>query len=87
MVGDDAQKDTVLRRLLAHVARSAEVLRDRASDDVSLLVMFHGANEAAVSSICSFGAKDLRRTDPGFAGAGIYSAMQAEYAAKNAIHT
>ena len=35
----------------------------------------------ALDSICELGAKDLRRTDPGFAGAGIYTTIQAEYAA------
>ena len=40
----------------------------------------HGAREDAVDSICGFGAKDLRRTDPGYAGAGIYTTIQAESA-------
>ena len=47
---------------------------------MKLFVTLHGAREDAVQSICGFGAKDLRRTDPGYAGAGIYTTIQAESA-------
>merc|ERR1719463_968689 len=72
-----------MRRYMALTKRSAAML-PRGSDffqGITLLMTLHGATEAVVPSICSFGAKDLRRTDPGFAGAGIYTTFQAEYAA------
>ena len=61
-------------------ANFLEACRIPSAAQVKLLVTLHGAREDAVDSICGFGAKDLRRTDPGYAGAGIYTTIQAESA-------
>lgn len=79
-LGSDPQKAAVHERFKTYARRSATFL-DEDPADVALLVTLHGASEKAVGPICAWGAKDLRRTDPGYAGAGIYSTVQAEYAA------
>lgn len=59
-MGDDAQKAEVLERVRAYAKRSAALLNEEPDGPVSLFVTLHGASEAAVDSICSYGAKDLR---------------------------
>ena len=70
-----------MERANAYRKRSATLLNEDCDGPVSLYVTLHGCSEKAVDSICAHGAKDLRRTDPGYAGAGIYTTIQAEYAA------
>ena len=80
-VGREKQKAEVYDRFVAHAGRSAEFLEmAEDSDGPAFLVTLHGTNVGVVDSICSFGAKDLRTTDPGYAGAGLYSSLQAQYA-------
>ncbi len=59
-MGGDAQKAAVLERLDTHAKASAALLGEEAGGPVALLLTLHGAAEAAVDSICSYGAKDLR---------------------------
>merc|ERR1719515_603554 len=71
----------VMARANAYRQRSATLLNEDCDGPVSLYVTLHGCEKKVADSICALGAKDLRRTDPGFAGAGIYTTIQAEYAA------
>ena len=80
IVGDDEQKKTVMERVKAYRQRSAVLLNADEDELLSYYVTLHGCSEDAVDSICKYGAKDLRRTDPGYAGAGVYTTVQAEYA-------
>merc|ERR1719197_2345903 len=77
----DEQKRKVMARANAYRQRSATLLNEDSDGPVSLYVTLHGCEKKVADSICALGAKDLRRTDPGFAGAGIYTTIQAEYAA------
>ena len=81
VIDGDEQKRTVMARAKAYRQRSATLLNEECDGPVSLYVTLHGCSHKAVDSICAYGAKDLRRTDPGYAGAGIYTTIQAEYAA------
>jgi hypothetical protein len=81
-VGDDPQKDEVLKRFETVQQRAASFFREEPEGGMALLATFHGTDEAAAKSIAAYGAKDLRGTDPGYAGAGIYTTIQAEYAAR-----
>ena len=60
VVAADEQKAAVLERVRAYAKRSAALLNEESDGPVSLFVTLHGAAEAAVDSICSYGAKDLR---------------------------
>lgn len=45
------------------------------------MLVWHGCSAAAMQSICAYGTADLRITDGGFFGAGIYATPHAAYAA------
>jgi len=48
----------------------------------NILLMWHGCSPANWRSLCKFGLKDLRYTDGGFFGSGIYLTSYYEYALK-----
>jgi hypothetical protein len=81
VIGDDEQKRMVMARANAYGQRSATLLNEDCDGPVSMYLTLHGCKKHVVDSICALGAKDLRGTDAGYAGAGIYTAIQAEYAA------
>jgi hypothetical protein len=81
---DDGQKARLLLRLKYWMTRSKEALAQVLGEPQGLaranvLLATHGTTADKLGSICSLGAKDLRMTDPGFAGAGIYTTAQSEY--------
>ena len=83
-VPDDGQKHKLLKRLKTWGESSARTLEEQIGrpqlKHTQVLLAAHGCGEPVVPSICKNGAKDLRKTDNGYAGAGIYATRQAEYA-------
>lgn len=71
---NDTTKKKMMLRLARHFPNTDGL------DHVNIVLGWHGCAREAVDGICSFGAADLRRTDGGFFGAGIYLTPHAEYA-------
>jgi actin-related protein 3 len=72
---DDGEKRILLERLKGYFEAESGL------EKVNVIYAWHGCSHAAADAICSLGGADLRKTDGGFFGAGIYVTPHAEYAA------
>eukprot|EP00727_Mastigamoeba_balamuthi_P004774 m51a1_g14295 hypothetical protein (1531) ;mRNA; f:423544-428136 len=63
------------------LAAAAKRYADAHFPDVSLLPMWHGTSPSLLDSIFTTGYANLASTDLGFFGKGIYSSLEADYAA------
>jgi hypothetical protein len=69
---DDGEKAGVYARMSGLVLRR--------ENKAKVLLMWHGCSEFAAASICRGGVADLRLTDGGYFGSGVYLTPQAAYA-------
>ncbi len=60
-------------------------LKIKGSNHCNICLAWHGCDKSAIDGICSYGAADLRRTDGGFFGAGIYVTPHSEYACQYSV--
>jgi len=75
---DSGDRQLIWSRFSSHFVR---ILRS----SVKILEVWVGINSKTVPSVCETGFADLRKTDKGYFGAGIYSTLQAEYARRYAM--
>jgi hypothetical protein len=74
-IEDDGEKRSLVERLKGHFEAVASL------EMVNVVYAWHGCSHSAADEICSLGGADLRKTDGGYFGAGIYVTPHAEYAA------
>jgi len=72
--GDDPEKHKILQYL------KTKFLETKLTH-TNIMRLWHGCSSQACKAICAGGAKDLRRTDGGYFGSGIYLTPDCEYAA------
>jgi len=72
---DDGEKNHLILRL------KSLFLHPPTTKFANTMLMYHGCSHRAARSICIGGARDFRRTDGGFFGAGCYVTSFPEYAA------
>jgi len=72
---DDGEKRALLNRLKSLFLPQPSNLKKS-----NILILWHGCSPSAALSICKGGAKDLRTTDGGYFGSGIYLTPNLDYA-------
>jgi len=71
---DDGEKEFIRQKLLKLF------IKDENFQFANTLLMWHGCSEKACENICKLGLADLRRTDGGFFGSGVYVTSYCKYA-------
>jgi hypothetical protein len=73
---DEPAKKALLGRLKERFVALRELTR------ANIVRAWHGCSEASALAICQVGCADLRKSDGGWFGAGVYATLESEYAAK-----
>jgi len=73
----DGQKEEILAKLKTLFRNNEQQL-----NQANILLMWHGCSPEKWRSLCKFGLKDLRYTDGGYFGSGIYLTSYYDYALK-----
>jgi len=74
-IGNDEESRCAIQRL------KERFISQQAFERSNVLFAFHGCSPDVAMAIARMGAANLRRTDGGYFGAGIYTTLQAQYAA------
>jgi len=77
-IGSDDESQDMIRRLKDLFLPQ---LPQRVFEHANVLFAFHGCSPDVALAIARTGAANLRRTDGGYFGAGVYTTLQAQYAA------
>jgi len=78
---DDGEKEAIRQKLLQLF------IKDESRKLANIMLMWHGCSEKSCFEICKGGIADLRRTDGGFFGSGIYLTSYCEYALRYSTGT